>query len=100
MKFTKLSDAFKAKMEYEIYTCLNAINDPDVERYGIPAVYYYGKWENYILMAITLLDSRFKPNPKSSAINEVDVLILFKEIVSMVQIHPIKSQPSEKFSFI
>lgn len=100
MKFTKLSDAFKAKMEYEIYTCLNAINDPDVERYGIPAVYYYGKWEDYILMAITLLDSKFNPNPKSSAINEVDVLILFREIVIMVKMQPINSQPLKRFSFI
>lgn len=83
MKFTKSSDEFKAAMEYEIYASLNAINKPDVERFGIPAVYYYGKWENYILMAITLLDSKFSPNPKSSAINEVDVLILFQEFVSM-----------------
>lgn len=94
MKFTHSTYELKADMEYEIYTCLNAINKPDVERYGIPAVYYYGKWKNYTMMAITLLDSKIK-----QIFNDVDILIWFQDYVSMIQILPIRSQPLKKFFF-
>lgn len=89
MKFTttaqqKFVDA--AETEYKMYTYLNAINNSDIEMCGIPSVYYYGQWEDHILMAITLLDSPVTFPSEFDSINELDVLIIFREFVSRTKI--------------
>lgn len=80
MKFTR--DAYFAEREFEIYTYLNAINNTDIERFGIPAVYYFGTWHDHILMAITLLDSKFNECHRSRTLKEIDILIVAREFVS------------------
>lgn len=80
MKFTQ--DAYFAEREFEIYTYLNAINNTDVERYGIPAVYYFGTWHDHVLMAITLLDSKFNECHRSRSFTEADILLIAREFVS------------------
>lgn len=82
MKFTPPKFERSAINEYEIYTYLNAINNASVEMYGIPTVYYFGKWNDYVLMAITLLDTKFDKIFASDKIIELDVLIMFREFVS------------------
>lgn len=84
MKFTDSSENFaieNAAREYTVYSYLNAIhnNDSNIEIYGIPSVYYYGRWDGFILMALTLLDATLKEKPES---NVLDVLIIFREFVS------------------
>lgn len=64
--------------EYRMYSYLKAINNATIEDYGIPAVYYYGEWEDCYLLALTLLDSEF---PFSNLMT-VDVLITLREYVS------------------
>lgn len=81
MKFTPLINGAMAEREYEAYTYLGAINNANVEKYGIPAVYYYGKWEDYILMAITLLDSEYTARRFKRKLKDVDILILTREFV-------------------
>lgn len=95
MKFT--TTAYKhcvnvAENEYKMYSYLNAINNSTIETYGIPSVYYYGRWEGYILMAITLLDSPVKVSFKSDEINELDVLIIFREFVSRTKVHTLPNR--------
>lgn len=84
MKFTDSSEYLaveNAAREYTIYSYLNAIhnNYSNIEIYGIPSVYYYGRWDGFILMALTLLDTTVKEKPES---NVLDVLIIFREFVS------------------
>lgn len=78
IKFTPLTNREKAETEYEMYWYLDAVNNTDVEKNGIPAVYYYGTWNDYMVMAITLLDSVSDKHK----LNDVDVLIIAREFVS------------------
>lgn len=82
MKFTHINEKQYAEKEYEIYSYLKAIDNPQVELYGIPSVYYYGTWDDYIIMAITLLDSGFKNSYMAGDLTEVDLLVVCKEFVS------------------
>lgn len=82
MKFTSSHDyKCEAKREYKIYSYLNAINNTDIERLGIPSVYYFGKWNDYILMATTLLDETFNKRIHAKHVNETDLLIICREFV-------------------
>lgn len=83
MKFTHIDDGAVAEHEYEMYSYLNAIDNPMIERYGIPSVHYYGSWKCYILLGITLLDAQFNQNFRNRDFNELDILILCKEFVSL-----------------
>lgn len=90
MKFTDSSKELgieNAAREYAIYSYLNAIynNDSSIEIYGIPSVYYYGRWERFILMALTLLDTTVKVRSISNESHVVDILIIFREFVSRAQ---------------
>lgn len=96
MKFTLSVNTENAMKEYEIYTYLNAINNADVERYGIPAVYFYGTWDVYVMMAITLLDAAFNVTAKKGEINELDILIIFQEFVSRITA---LRRPTNSFAF-
>lgn len=82
MKFTPLIHEEKAKREYEIYTYLNAIDNPIVEEYGIPSVYYYDTWKTYTLIVITLFDPGFELRVRFGRINNLDLLIMCREFVS------------------
>lgn len=82
MKFTSSEGKREAKREYEIYSYLDAINNTAIERHGIPSVYYFGEWDDYILMAITLLDPVFTTKINTKDIDETDVLIISREFVS------------------
>lgn len=78
MKFTPPEDECNAQREFEVYTCLESINQTNKEAYGIPTVYYYGRWEGSIMMAITLLDSKLK----DYQLKNMDILLIFREFVS------------------
>lgn len=84
MKFTKLEKKNLAEAEYEMYTYLHAINSSEVERYGIPAVYYYGEWEGHdlIMMGLTPLDKEVKS--KEFLESDVNALIVLRDFVSSI----------------
>lgn len=82
MKFTPYNKRSSAEREYRIYTYLNAINNRMVECYGISSIHFYGRWENFIMMAMNLFDSEFHERTKNRTITEVDLLILFQEFVN------------------
>lgn len=82
MKFTPEENKDNALKEYEMYTYLGAINNASTETCGIPSVYYYGQWNGCYLMAITLLDTESYQMRGPNGINQVDVLIVFREFVS------------------
>lgn len=82
MKFTSSYEYRReAEKEYEIYSYLNAINRTEIERMGIPSVYYFGEWDDYILIATTLLDSTFNKKFQAKDIDETDILIVCREFV-------------------
>lgn len=86
IKFTPLKDKEEAEIEYKMYTYLGAIDNEDVERYGIPSVYYYDTWNDHILLAITLLDPEFSNRVRMARVEKlstVDTLIIFKECVGL-----------------
>lgn len=82
MKFTPYNKRSSAEREYRIYNYLNAIDNRTVERYGIPSIHYYGRWDNFIMMAMNLFDSTFHKRVKNGTITPVDLLILFRGFVS------------------
>lgn len=86
MKFTPYYDRKSAMEEYEIYTYLGSLHVRSIESYGIPKVYYFGQWEEYMMMGLTLLDFEFSKRANaglsSGQLNEVDILIVFREFVS------------------
>lgn len=82
MKFTPFKYADKAAREYRIYTYLYAIDNPLIESFGVPVVYYYHKYGDYMLMAMTLMDTTFNEKLKGSQANVVDMTITFRDLVS------------------
>lgn len=82
MKFTLPNPGHDAKHEYEMYTYLYAINNTEIEAYGIPSVHYYGRWDGCILIAIILLDPDFNERCIARDVSEVDILIMSREYVS------------------
>lgn len=82
MKFTPLRIQIFASEEFEIYSYLNATNNTDVERYGIPAVHYFGSYQNYTMMAITLLDAEFNKKFEDGLFDGADALIVMQQFVS------------------
>lgn len=84
VKFTTWGKRNEAMREFQMYFYLNSYKKPEVEQFGIPAVYYYGKWGNFIATAITRLDESLddffeEPNQLS---NPLDALILIRQFVS------------------
>lgn len=88
MKFTPTEEQFKAAREYAVYKYLDAVNNTGVENFGIPSVYYFGLWDDYVLMAITLLDVDCMKKAKKRQINELDTIIIFREFVSKMKTAP------------
>lgn len=65
MKFTPDVNEKQAQNEYKMYTYLNAINNKKAEKYGIPTVYYFGKWNlfsdfNKMLIFVIVFQSGIK----------------------------------------
>lgn len=92
MKFVP-SELAKVEIEteYTIYTYLNAIQNSTVEKYGIPAVYHYGKWKEFTMLGVTLLDSQFTRlymhilDTPGLAMSYIDILIVFREFVKVTK---------------
>lgn len=87
MKF--IPDAYEnyAKIEHNAYIALGAVNNTENQRilneaYGIPTLYHFGRWKNYFMLGITLLDSEFAHRKENKQLNIVDILIVFREFVS------------------
>lgn len=83
MKFIPPRNREYAENEYSIYTCLEAINNPNVERYGVSAVYYYGSYRDYTMMAFTLLDKEFNLVFNDFQFDIVDMFVTIREFVSV-----------------
>lgn len=64
-----------------MYSYLHAIDNVTVERYGIPAVYYYAKWKNCTVMAITLCENSLSDR-KVDFVDPLNALIVFEQFVS------------------
>lgn len=84
MKFTPLAEKKAADDEYEMFSYLHAINDPEVEKYGIPAVYYYGVWNQLIMTGFSLLDNNLVElvDSKEFFESDVNVLLVLRNFVS------------------
>lgn len=81
MKFSPLHFIDSSKNEYKMYTYLDAINNPNALNDGVPTIYYFGTWNNYTIMAMTLLDSGLQKKIKDQ-IEELEVYIVCRDFVS------------------
>lgn len=81
MKFTPVKYESYAKHEFEMYTSLYAINNSNIEGFGIPSVHYFGRLCDHILMALTFLDIDCEGIFANHNYIEADVLIIFREFV-------------------
>lgn len=101
MKFVKKEIEHEARKEYEMYTYLNAINNPKVEKYGIAAVYHYNEnWNGYILMILSHfgdgnLQTRARENyfDHLKTYRNINTLIVFRDFVSHPSIPPLVCRP-------
>lgn len=90
MKFTQNIHKNESDREFEMYTYLNAIDNPEVEKFGFSAVHYYNEWNNeYMVMVFSRFEEDlinamnrgcFNCTLKQGAANS---LILFRNFVSM-----------------
>lgn len=85
IKFIPQEAKQKADKEFAIFERLNAIENEQTEKIGIPTVYYRGKWKNFILIAITLLDQDLEDIKNTTYILPLDTMILFRNFVSSDQ---------------
>lgn len=91
LKFMKMANEQDAKKEYEMYSYLDAIDKPEIEKLGFCSIYYFGKWnEDYMLMAMSLLtdgdldDKASEGYLDDSVGNQaINSLILFRNFVSV-----------------
>lgn len=90
IKFIKIQDSKQIEREYEILSYLNAIKNPDVEKFGIPVVYDCNEWQNCVYMVLSLFEcdlidvvrmGHFNYTPQNYH-NALNSLILFKDFVS------------------
>lgn len=81
IKFISQDKIANAKREYETYSNLLAINKPYVERYGVPAVFYRGEWENFTVTAYTELDETLQERSEMSKFRRYDYLLLIRHFV-------------------
>lgn len=85
MKFTSFEVKNYTDNEFKMYTYLGGI-DPNVPIYGIHSIYFYGKYygqfDNYTMMAMTLLNTKFQRDLSEEEITELDLLMAFREYVS------------------
>lgn len=88
MKFTPLAEKKAADEEYEMFSYLHAINEPEVERYGIPAVYYFGEWKELIMMGFSSLEYDLDKlvDSKQFFESDVNVLLVLRDFVSKKKI--------------
>lgn len=91
MKFIPVEFENYARNERQAYITLNAVNNTEKEAYGIPTLYYDGRWEDYFMFGITLLDSEFANRKDNNQLTTVDKLIVFREMVcSLLSIRTIR----------
>lgn len=73
--------------EYRMFTYLEAIERPEVEQFGITAVYYYGEFLDgtFIVMALSSLEHSLftKANEGHFVKHPINSLILLKQFVSI-----------------
>lgn len=88
----KMANEEDAKREYEMYSYLDAIDKPEIEKLGFCSIYYFGKWnEEYMLMAMTLLtDGDLYDKAREGFLDDsvenqaINSLILFRNFVSFL----------------
>lgn len=90
IKFVKKENLEQIEREYKIYSYLDAIENPDVEKYGIPTAYGYNEWQHCVYMAISLFEFDLIDAVRKGSFNytlhdnhkALNSLILFKDFVS------------------
>lgn len=72
--------------EIQIYDALNATTDPNIVQYGIPRVFYYGKFLRiYRVIAMTLFDGTLEDlYKKEGNISDHSILLIFKQAVCIL----------------
>lgn len=84
IKFSSNKRSAECQREFEMYNYLKAYKNVSVERYGIPVIYYYGRWNDYIVIAMTKLDKDLVDvtNDEHELRKPLDVLLLIRNFVS------------------
>lgn len=86
IKFVARENKAEADKEFQIYQDLRAYRNSTVERFGFPVVYYYNRWRNFIVTAITKFDESLKEINEIYYVLPMDAMILFRNFVSVPRI--------------
>lgn len=83
-KFSHYSKKVEIDQEFKIYAILNAVNNPSVVSYGIPAVLYRGiSPDGYHMLGITLLGQSLQKmfNLKYGILEPITILLIFQKLI-------------------
>lgn len=81
IKFIYKSNVEYAQREYEMYSYMKAINETNVQKYGITAVYYYDTWENFIVTAYPDLEETLAHRAEIGRVETYDILFVIQQFV-------------------
>lgn len=84
IKFAAKKNLIESAREFYMFVYMYAYRNPRLERFGIPVVYYRGRWESFTLTALTKLDKNLHDlvDEEHHLKNPLDVLILIRNFVS------------------
>lgn len=91
IKFVTRENKAEADMEFQIFRDLRAYRNSTVERFGFPVVYYYNRWRNFVVTAMTKLDESLEEINEVYYVLPIDAMILFRNFVSFSRIKGILS---------
>lgn len=93
IKFVTQEYQAEADEEFQIFRDLRAYKNSTVERFGLPVIYYYNRWRNFIVTAFTKLNESLEEINEVYYVLPMDAMILFRNFVSVRKI-------CEIFSFL
>lgn len=85
IKFVPNTKITESEREFELFKYLDAYNNPKVERFGIPSIYFHDQWQNYTVTAFTRLEQTLWQLGDEGyfSYESFDIMLLFKQFVSL-----------------
>lgn len=83
LKFINESKESEVRKEFVMYAVLDAIDNPDVIKKGVPALLYRGNWHEFYIMGISLLGKSLEDKEKEEhrRFDSITILLLLQKLI-------------------
>lgn len=82
LKFIHKSMIEEIRKEFVMYAVLDAIDNPDVVKKGVPALIYRGNWGDFYIMGISLLGKSLYDKLKEyKKFNATTILLIIQKLI-------------------